>query len=153
MISPEGFPTWDERQSLAADLLVTEFEKSDDGTPRTSPVLTYEGKSGLSNRDWPAIRDQIRLWCERGNQISTFCCWGIGTKGGHVAFFVWDGNNNTLHGLEIGDNNGNPVLRRHDPLGDRTRDITNNNDWPEIAFALRVMSEHPNITSEQIGQL
>ncbi|PSK40120.1 hypothetical protein B9Z65_8060 [Elsinoe australis] len=157
IVAPEAYPTYDETQSLAADLCVVGMEADhDNGTYHIStPVLTYEGKGVSSARTWPQIEQQILDWCLRGVQNGNpfggapFCCWAIGTKGKYVKFWAFNGAQ--LLPLGIGQNavGHAEVKQRVDPV----QDITTQQGWGYVSFMLNAVRGNPYLTAQEIAAL
>ncbi|KAL8853317.1 MAG: hypothetical protein Q9221_001793 [Calogaya cf. arnoldii] len=156
VVAPEAYPTWDETPSLAADLCVAELVGDPDkGVFETStPVLTYEGKGGNSQRSWPQIQQQILDWCLRGVQNGSpfnapFCCWAIGAMGKYAQSYVFNGAN--IYPVGVGaDATNNPVVRR---MISNPQDITEAAGWANVAFILGVARNNPFLTAQEIANM
>ena len=158
IVAPEAYPTWDQTQSLAADLCVMELVGDPEkGVFETStPVLTYEGKGGTSQRSWPQIRQQILDWCLRGVQDGSifktdFCCWAIGAKGEYAQFYVFDGAKGQIYPVGVGaDAAGQRTVRRMDA---NPQNITEAAGWANVDFTLRAAQGNPFLTEQAIANM
>ncbi|KAK4609007.1 hypothetical protein CLAFUW4_14229 [Fulvia fulva] len=156
IVAPEAYPTWDETQSKAADLMVAAIESDDGALPLklSTPVLTYEGKGSTSAQGFDKIAQQILVWCQRGVLFgspfySAFCCWAVGTHGKLAKFYAFDGQNLVPIGCGRDAHGGLEVKRM---AGD-FQDITTLAGWQYVDFMLSKVQANPHITAQEIANL